>query len=122
MPQGPAEDDVELKVVVGSILSALQEAKRLGDLESTRLLDAYKKDKSLSAFSVPAFVIAEVELELRFSVVGPSDKKAESGKLPGLNVNITAASLKELDPSQIQLMRLKIAPVSPRVYEETKER
>ena len=114
------KDDIELKNVVGSILLAVQEANHLADLEAARLMSVYKKEKSLSSFAVPAFAIAETEIELRFTVVGYSEEKPKSGSLSGLKVKMTAASLQGLEPSQIQLMKLKIISIPLRVFEEDK--
>ncbi len=116
------KDEMELNAVVASVLLAVQEAKRLSDLESARLAEVYKTEKSLSVFTVPAFAIADMEVELRFAVTGPTDERPEPGRLPGLKVSITAASLKGLDPSHIQVMKIKVTPVPLRVFEEQRER
>ncbi len=121
MPRDPVGHEMDLRAVVGSILQAVQEAKRLADLESARLMEVYKKEKSLATFSVPAFTLAEAEVELRFAVLGPAEERPAAGNPPGLKVDLTATTLSGLDPSRVQVMKLKITPVLLRVLEEGHE-
>lgn len=39
-------EGISLKTVVSGLLQALREAKHIGDIESAKLVDAYKKRKS----------------------------------------------------------------------------
>jgi hypothetical protein len=110
---------VSLETVVAGLLHAVRNAKRAGDLESARLLEVYKKERALSSFSVPAYTIADVDIELRFSVAGVQEGKGEEGEIPNLRVKITPEALKGLEAHQVSVMRLKISPVSLRVFEET---
>lgn len=113
------KEGISLKTVVGGFLQALREAKLLGDIESAKLYDIYKKEKSLSSFTVPAFAISDVDIELRFSIVGPSNKE-EEGTIPDIKVNISPDSLKGLEANHISVMKLKISPISLRVFEKSK--
>lgn len=112
--------EVSLKMVVGGILRALREAKFLGDRESARLMQTYKSDRTLSAFSVPAFAISEVEVELRFAVAIPPEvrRKRQVEEIEDIKVKITPEALKGLEPHQISTMRVKFSPVEMRVFEE----
>lgn len=114
------KEGISLKAVVGGFLQALREAKRLGDIESAKLLDIYKKERALSSFTVPAFTISDVDIELRFSIVGPTGEH-EEGEIPNLKINISPESLKGLEAHQLNVMKLKISPVSLRVFEESKQ-
>gem|GEM_PF-6367715 len=113
------KESVSLKTVVGGFLQALREAKHLGDIESAKLLDIYKTEKALSSFTVPAFTISDVDIELRFSIVGPTEEHKE-GEVPDIKINISPEFLKGLEAHHISVMKLKISPVSLRVFEESK--
>ena len=114
------KESVSLKTVVEGLIQALREAKHLGDIESAKLLDAYKQEKSLLSFSVPAFTISDVEVELRFAIIGPAVEQKKEGKITDIKVNISPAILKGLEACHISLMKIKITPVSLRVFEESK--
>lgn len=114
------KEGISLKVLIGGFLQALREAKHLSDIESAKLLDIYKKEKNLLSFSVPAFTISDVDVELRFSIVGPPEKQEKEGEIEDLKVNVSADRLKGLEAHQISVMKLKISPVSLRVFEESK--
>ena len=88
------KEGISLNMVVSSILKSLKEAKRLGDIESSKLFEVYKKEKALSSFTVPAFTISDVDVELRFSIVGPSEEQKKGGEIPDLMVNISPDYLK----------------------------
>jgi hypothetical protein len=109
---------ISLKTVVGGILQGLREAKHVGDIESAKLFDEYKQNAVLSAFSVPAFTISDVDIELRFSIVGPAG--VQEGKAEDIDINIAPASLKGLEAHHISVMKFKLAPVNMRVFEENK--
>ncbi len=105
--------EVSLKTVVGGILQALREAKFLGDRESARLMETYRGDAALSAFSVPAFTISEVELELRFAVASAPEVRRKAD----IKVRITPEALKGLEPHHISTLKIKLSPVELRVFE-----
>jgi hypothetical protein len=114
--------EVSLKTVVGGILQALRQAKFLGDLESARLVDTYKSQKALSSFSIPAFTISDVEVELRFAVAGPPEvKKTREGEISDIKIRISPDSLKDLEPHHISYMKIRFSPVEMRVFEEGDE-
>ena len=113
-------EGISLKKVVGGIERALREAKQLGDIESAKLMEVYRNEPSLSSFSVPAFTISDVDLELRFSIVEPAAEEGGEEEIPDIKVNISSDLLKGLESHQISVMRLKILPVSMRVLEESK--
>lgn len=113
----PGREGTSLKSVVGGLLQALGEAKYLGDIKSAKLLETYKKVKALSLFTVPAFTISDVDIELRFSIVGPSEEQKE-GEIPDFKINISPEFLKGLESHHISVMKLKISPVNLRVFEE----
>ncbi|MCK4830805.1 hypothetical protein KA005_84620 [bacterium] len=113
------KEGISLKTVIAGLFQALRESKYLGDLESVKLLDIYKKEKGLLSFSVPSFTISDVDVELRFSIVGPSEEQKKEGKISDLRVNISTESLKGLEAHHVSLMKLKISPVSMRVFEES---
>ena len=60
MPGRRDDDKVDLSLLVGAILRAVQEGKRLGDLESARLATVYTGHGGLSDFTVPAFALSDV--------------------------------------------------------------
>ncbi len=101
-------EGTSLRALVASILLAVEDAKRLGDMETGRLLDLYSKEPLLASASVPAFAIADLQVELRFVIVGVSE--GNGGAIPDVRVNATAAGLKDANPSQVQLMQLKLSP------------
>jgi len=110
VPDRP-ENEVDLKSVIGSILRALQQAKQMGDLESASLLESYAKEKRLASFSVPAFSIADVEIELRFAVVGAPGHTRGEENASELKIAIGAEALKGLDPAHLQTIKFRLAPV-----------
>lgn len=109
------KEGVSLKKLVGGIINSLSEAKYLGDLESLRLAESYKKEKGLSHFSVPAFSISDTEIELRFSI---AESPREKEVIQDIKVNILPDSLKGLEPHHVSLLKLKISPVNVRNFEE----
>ncbi len=114
------KEGISLSAVVGGIVQALREAKHLGDIESAKLFETYKKEKALYPFSVPAFTISDTDIELRFSIMQPSEEEKRKGQIQDLKVNVSSESLKKLEAHQVSAMKLKIAPVSMRVFEEKK--
>lgn len=111
-----AKEGIVLKSVLTGLLQAVREAKRLGDLESAKLIEVYKKDKYLSAFPVPAFAISETEVELHFAV----EEVTQTGGLTDIKINLAPEVLKNLDAHQVSTMKLKISPFNLRVFEESK--
>lgn len=112
-------EGISLKTVVHEVLRAVREAKRLGDLESAKLIDTYSKDQNLASFTLPVFGIADMEVELHFAFVDSSEITAGSLQLPDIRVNLSPGALKELAPHQVSVMKFKIAPVNVRVFQET---
>jgi hypothetical protein len=112
------KEGISLKIVVGSILQALREAKHIGDIESAKLHEAYKKEKKLSSFTIPAFTISDVEVELRFSIVGPSEEEKTEEEIQDLKVNISPDSIKKLEAHHISEMKIKISALNLRALEE----
>jgi hypothetical protein len=112
------KESVSLRAVVGGFIQALREAKHLGDIESAKLLEAYKQEKTLLPFSVPAFTISDVEVELRFAIIGPAEEQKKEGEMADVKINISPAFLKGLEAHHISLMKIKIAPISLRVFED----
>jgi hypothetical protein len=113
------EQGLKLNRLIGGILQGLREAKRLGDLESIRLHETYKETPVLAQLSVPAFDIAEVEIELRLAIAETSEEPKE-GEISDLKVDISTPALKALESHQVQIMKLKISPVPLRILEENK--
>ncbi|NOY59556.1 MAG: hypothetical protein GXO75_11610 [Calditrichaeota bacterium] len=113
------KEGISLKFLIGGVLHALSEAKRLGDMESAKLYELYKKEKILTSFTVPAFTISDTELELRFSIVGPPEGKNKEGETPDIKVDISPESLKGLEAHHVSLLKLKISSVNLRVFEES---
>ena len=111
------KEGISLKMVVGGILQSLREAKHIGDVESARLVDIYKKEPRLSLFSVPAFAISDVEVELRFAVSDAGSGQNCEGNDIDVKVCITPDAIKELNEHQMSVMKLKLSPVSLRVFE-----
>ncbi|NOZ82919.1 MAG: hypothetical protein GXN98_03770 [Euryarchaeota archaeon] len=108
--------------VVGGLMQAIKQAKMLGDLESTRLASVYR-EQGMSTFSVPAFAISEVEVELKFAVAEPveparSSKAGVESMLPGLRVKISPETLSGLNPEMLSSMRIKFSPVDMKVFRE----
>lgn len=108
---------IALKGIINGIVRSLQEAKYAGDIESARLRELYKKDKALSLFSVPSFTIADVDIELRFSVAEPSRDDKEPSDI---KVHISPDALKGLEAHHVSTLKLKVSPVNLRIFEENK--
>lgn len=115
MPRKAIASDIDLSSVVAGIVRAVQEGKRLGDLESARLAEEYRRDQDLSAFSVPAFAVADVTVELRFAVTKVIDPGKGGDGVPKLQISLDLESLKNVDPQHIQVLRLQISPLPMRV-------
>ena len=111
------EEGISLRRIFDGMLQSLRNAKYLGDLESVKLLDVYSKEKALSSFTVPAFTISDVEVELRFAVAEATAEENAAEGILDLKVNISPASLKELGAHQISVMKFRISPVAMRVLE-----
>lgn len=116
MPEEKGE--IRLKTVVSGLIQALNEAKHLGDIESAKLAEDYKKEKALSSFNVPAFAIYDMEIELRFAITGHKVVQKTEGEVADINIGVSPASLKGLEAHQINTMKLKIAPVKLRFLEK----
>jgi hypothetical protein len=104
----PVSDGTSLRALVAGILLAVEDAKRLGDMETGRLLELYSKEPLLASATVPAFAIADLQVELRFIIVGVSE--GNGGAVADVRINATAAGLKDANPSQVQVMQLKLSP------------
>lgn len=113
------KNGVSLKLVISGIFQALKEAKYLADMESGKLFEIYKKEKVLSSFTVPAFTISDFELELRFSIVDPSEKKMKEKEITDIKVNISPESLKELEAHHINVLKIKLLSENLRAFEES---
>lgn len=116
------KNSISLKRIIGGIIQALVEAKRLGDLESARLIEVYKNEKTLSSSSIPAFIISDTEIELRFSIEGVQEEKTKTGEIPDVKVNISPESLTGLEAYHVSLLKLKFSPVTLRVFEESESK
>lgn len=113
------KEGTSLKLLIDGILKALRDAKERGDAESVKLYEMYKKEPALSSFTIPAFTISDVDIELRFSVSGTAGITNSDNKIPDLMINITPESLKGLEPHHISQMKLKISPTDLRILEES---
>ena len=113
-----AQEGIRLQALVGGILRALREAKHFGDMESSRLMEVYKKEPALSSFTVPSFTVSDVDVELRFSIMNRTEEKERGGEMSDIKVDISPASLKGMEAHQVSVMKLKISPVSLKVFEE----
>lgn len=94
---------IRLSEIVRGILEALLQAKHFGDKKSAQYCELYKENEILSSFPVPIFSIAEMEIDLRFSVVS-TDKKN------GIMVNIDTETLGKLENHCISTAKLKFLP------------
>lgn len=112
-------ESTSLSAVVQGIVQALREAQHMGDIESARLAEAYKKEKPMLSFTVPAFKIADVEIELHFAVRGTVEGE-KKGETTDVMIDISPSSLKELDAAKVSVMKLKITPTNLKVFEESK--
>ena len=116
----PDENEgMSLTAIVAGLMRALREAKYLGDLESAKLSQVYKKEAALSSFTVPAFTISDVDIELRFAIAQPPDGSRNDRKVTDIKVNIWPESLKGLEAHQVSLLKFKMSPISLRVFEES---
>jgi hypothetical protein len=59
-----------------------------------------------------------VEVELRFAIIGPAEEQKKEGEMADVKINISPAFLKGLEAHHISLMKIKIAPISLRVFED----
>ena len=66
-------DGISLRALVAGILLAVEDAKRLGDMETGRLRELYNKEPLLASATVPAFAIADLQVELRFIILGAAE-------------------------------------------------
>ncbi len=108
-------DATGLGAVLAGILHAVQEAKHWGDVESARLADVYRRDAGLSAFSVPAFAITDVEIELHFAVVGIAENAKPADGIPEMSVSVGVDALKAIDPMHLQVLKFHLSPTPIRV-------
>jgi hypothetical protein len=121
MPQRN-DDKVDLSALIGAVLRAVQEGKYLGDMESARLAESYARNRGLSDFTVPAFAVTEVDVEMRFAVKGVSKARGRRSGGAALQVSIQADALKGIDPQHVQVLRFRITPIALRIAEERKGR
>jgi outer membrane biosynthesis protein TonB len=103
---------ISMSALISELARALSQAEHLADLESARLAAMYKSTGGLADFPVPAFDIAEVNVELRFAVMetGPTDT-------PAVQIRIDPEYLKTLRPDQLSSMTLRFAARPRRVVE-----
>lgn len=59
---------MEIKDVIGAILSDLASARNISDLHSRRLVKYYRQDSLLKYFPVPRAEIKSVNIEMKFAV------------------------------------------------------
>jgi len=59
---------MEIKDVIGAILSDLASARNISDLHSRRLINYYRQDSLLKYFPVPRTEIKSVNIEMKFAV------------------------------------------------------
>jgi hypothetical protein len=59
---------MEIKDVIGAILSDLASARNISDLHSRRLINYYRQDNLLKYFPVPRSEIRSVNIEMKFAV------------------------------------------------------
>jgi hypothetical protein len=59
---------MEIKDVIGAILSDLASARNISDLHSRRLVNYYRQDSLLKYFPVPRAEIKSVNIEMKFAV------------------------------------------------------
>jgi hypothetical protein len=110
VPKQAPDETVALGAAIASIMQAIQEAKRLADLETSRMAQEYARTETLSSFPVPAFTITEVELELRFAVDRVTSIR---GKNPQeLHIHLSSSALKDIDPQHLQVLKFRISPAS----------
>lgn len=112
-------DGISLTSLVSGVVHALQKAQHLGDAESAKLLENYRKEKSLLSFSIPAFKISDVDIELHFAIVGSTEEE-KTREITDLKVNVSPTFLKGLEAQQISVIKLKITPTNLRIFEEPK--
>lgn len=110
-------EGVSLQAVVGGLLQAVTTAKHLGDVESGNLMEKYRTDPKLTSFRLPAFEIADVDVELPFAFVEPNETIPIGSPIPDIRVNISPLALKELPADRVSKLKLKITPVSVRVFQ-----
>lgn len=91
-------------------------AKFNGDAESAEFIEKYENDKLLSFFNPPVFSLSEIEIELRYVIVDLV--KDKSGKIIDILVDIRPEILRELQPHQINTLKMKINADSLRTTDE----
>jgi len=110
-------EGVSLKAIVAGFLQAVTEAKRLGDLESARLAEVYRSERNLASFTVPAFTISDMDIELRFAVVGSVEPSRGEEPPSDITVNVSPDLIQGLEAHQVSSIRLRVSPVNLRVFE-----
>jgi hypothetical protein len=105
---------IALSNLIGGLVQSLAKAKYLGDLQSSQYKAEYKGNSSISDFTVPAFSIGEVELNLRFSIDSLVEDPIEK---IDVKININPEQLTLLQAHQISDIKIKLRPLEQRIYE-----
>ena len=74
----------------------------------------------MPSFTVPAYTISNIDIELRFAVVEPTEEPS-GGEEVDIKVRISPDSLTGLEAHHISMAKLKITPVTMRVFEEERQ-
>jgi hypothetical protein len=108
---------IELETAISGILRSLIIAKQFMDSETVRLVEVYSKDEILRSLVVPAFSMAEVNLDLRFVIDKVETENIEGKQSSKVHVRIDSQSLAGLPPNAISEFKIKIVPSNFKVYD-----
>jgi hypothetical protein len=106
----PQSASVELSRVVAALMGSLIQAKRQMDEASAELARQYAGDEILSAFPVPAFSVASVELRLRFAIEGVEASGTEA------HVIVDQSVLAAMPPHLLSEIALQVVPQPMHAY------
>ena len=109
------ESGLGLDEFLGGIIGAIVRARRLGDLETRRIVDQYSTEEELAPFAAPSFVIAEVSLDLRFAITEVPPSATSDSR--DVRVAITRGLLEDLADHQVSRMTLRFVPQEARTIE-----
>ena len=98
----PEDTEQALSAVVGGLLGALAEARRLANVETLALAKQYRIEGELEGFDIPSFAIGDVSFDIKFAI-----HKASAADV---HVLLSRSALESIPEGQISTMRIGIRP------------
>jgi hypothetical protein len=112
-----SSEPVDLTIVLSGLLISLANAKHQADEVSASLAKIYSEDKILRNFTIPAFNIQEIEMDLRFAIQKVEKVTKDNVKIPRILINIDVSTLSRIRIESLTNAKLKIVPTNFRIYQ-----